>query len=144
VDQIDNYGIWYWLLRAVGYDMNSRRFLREITTDGMKRFNDKVPDSLDVRYFSVNTRAKFGDGTLSLVLYMPQHWLEGRNHYLNARGNDGMVPFDSQTWGKVIFSSGELDHLAQMNHHEATFANEEQESLRVYEAIYNNLASEGF
>ncbi|MGZ3651398.1 MAG: lipase family alpha/beta hydrolase [Bdellovibrionota bacterium] len=143
VSQIENNGLWYWFFRMVGYDMNSRRFLREITTEGMKYFNEKVPDSLDVRYYSFRTRARFSEGTMSPILWFPTQWLEGRKHYLNADGHDGLVPYDSQLWGKEIGSSTELDHLAQMNHHELRFTGQEQESLRMYVSIYDNLQHEG-
>jgi triacylglycerol lipase len=143
VSQMDHFGLWYWFFRLIGYDFGSRRFLREITTNAMKVFNDRVPDSLDVRYFSVRTRAKFEDGTMSALLWFPRHWLEGQHHYLAANGDDGMVPYDSQLWGREIASSSELDHLGQMNHHELRFANEKEESMRLYYSIYDTLEKEG-
>lgn len=144
VDQMDNYGPWYWIFRVLGYDMSSRRFLREITTGGMKRFNEKVPDSPDVRYFSVQTRARFGEGAVSTLLWFPQHWLESRRHSLDVNGNDGLVPYDSQAWGTTVASSTELDHLGQMNHHELRFTSEVNESLRMYQSIYDTLQANGF
>lgn len=142
VAQIDGKGFWYWLFRLVGYDMGTRRFLPDITTYGMKVFNDKVPDSYDVRYFSYVNKAKFGDGNMSLLLWFPMHWLQGQNHYLAANGDDGMVPFDSQAWGKRI-GEGELDHLAQMNHHEMRIMDLKREALSMYVSIYDNLLKEG-
>ncbi len=143
VDQLDNRYPWYWFFRLVGYDLAHRRFLRELTTASMRRFNIQVPDNPDVRYFSVPTKARFEDGNLSLLLWIPDHWGRSENDALSANGSDGFVPYDSQLWGKEITSSGELDHLSQMNHHELQFANQKPETLRVYQAIYENLEREG-
>lgn len=143
VGQMDHWGLWYWFFKAIGYDMASRRFLRELTTWSMKQFNDRVPDSLDVRYFSVRTKASFNDGTMSPLLWFPEHWIKGQNNYLDANGDDGLVPYDSQLWGREVVISGELDHLAQMNHHELRFANMKQDSLLLYQRIYENLSQEG-
>lgn len=141
-DQAQNNRFWYWLLKLMGYDLKGRRFLQEITTTAMKRFNDKVPNRSDVRYFSVRTRARLSEGNLSGFLIMPAKWLEGQGHYLNANGNDGLVPFDSQQWGEVV-ASVEIDHMAQMNHHEFRFNNNRMESLHMWTSIYDKLQKEG-
>lgn len=141
-NQVDNSGLWYWLLRLVGFDMKHRRFLKEITTHGMKTFNEKVPNRSDVRYFSVRTRASFREGTMSGFLWLPARWLEGQGHYMTANGHDGMVPFDSQSWGRDL-AAASIDHLAQINHHEFKLNSAKQESMQLYFNIYQNLAAEG-
>lgn len=143
VNQVDHSGFWYWVFRAVGYNLTARRFLREITTTSMKRFNEVARDSPDVRYFSVRTKARFEDGTMSYLLWFPAHWLEGQRHYLSANGHDGLVPFDSQGWGKEISASSEVDHLGQMNHHELRTIDRRDSSLRLYKLMYENLEKEG-
>lgn len=140
--QIDRRGLWYWFLRLIGYDMKHRRFLKEITTSAMKHFNDKVPNRSDVRYFSVRTKGSFRDGTMSYFLWLTSGWLEGQGHHMSANGHDGLVPFDSQAWGRElpVFN---LDHLAQINHHEFKLTSSKQESIQLYFNIYQNLAAEG-
>jgi triacylglycerol lipase len=144
VDQMSNHGLWFYFFRLLGYDMGARKFLREITTNQMKLFNERAPDSYEVRYFSLPTRAKFTNGTMSTLLWFPNHWLEGQNHYLNLNGNDGLVPYDSQKWGTPIEQPYELDHLGQMNHHEGRFSEQKQDSYNLYKAAYENLEHEGF
>lgn len=134
---------WYWFFRLLGYDFKGRRFLPEITTAKMKVFNDKVPDSYDVRYFSVRTRARFNEGMLSALLMLPLRWADGQGHYMSANGSDGMVPYDSQIWGKEL-PTASIDHLAQINHHEFRFSNNKEESLLVWFNIYDNLQKEGY
>jgi triacylglycerol lipase len=140
--QTKSHGFWYWVFYALGYDFELRRFLPEITTESMKVFNQKVPNQPEVQYFSVATRGHYGSGTMSLMLWFPRHWLESQNNRLAANGDDGLVPFDSQPWGKVL-AERELDHLGQMNHHEFRFHNMEKESLGVYQLIYENLRLSG-
>jgi triacylglycerol lipase len=144
VNQMDHFGLWYWFFRLIGYDMASRRFLRELTTTSMKLFNDRVPNSAEVQYFHVRTKARFNDGTMSPLLWFPTHWLEGQRHYLSANGHDGLVPYDSQVWGKEIASRDDIDHLAQMNHHELRWIDQKADSLRLYQSIYETLQSGGF
>lgn len=140
--QAENKGLWYWLFRLFGYDLKHRRFLQEITTHAMKRFNEKVQNRHDVRYFSVRTKARFTEGTMSGFLWLPSRWLEGQGHYLTANGHDGFVPFDSQVWGADL-AGAEIDHLAQMNHHEFRMTNSRIESLHIWTVIYDNLGKEG-
>jgi len=135
--------LWYWFFRLVGYDMDLRRFLPEITTDSMEKvFNPRVPNRADVRYNSVISSASFNDGTMSYFLWFPAHWLEGEKHQLAAHGHDGLVPKDSQRWGNVI-ADVTLDHLGQMNHHEWRAHSQQDTSLRVYALIYDTLLSQG-
>ncbi len=140
--QVLNKGFWYWLLKAIGYDLKNRRFIQDITTEGMKVFNEKVRDSLDVRYFSVQTKASFSDGNMSFLLWPTAKWMEGQKHYLTANGHDGMVPFDSQLWGTGVYT-GQIDHLAQINHQEFRFTSNRQESMQIWEKIFDNLQKEG-
>jgi triacylglycerol lipase len=136
-------GLWYWFFRLLGYDMDQRRFLPEITTDSMEKvFNPRVPNVPDVRYFSVVSTASFKNGSMSYLLWFPAKWLEGENNALSMHGHDGLVPADSQRWGKVI-DEVELDHLGQMNHHEFRPNDQHETSLRVYTEIYDTLLSEG-
>jgi len=138
-----SFGLWYWFFRLVGYDFKGRRFLPEITTAKMKVFNEKVPDSLDVRYFSVRTRARFNEGGLSMALFLTARWMEGQGHYLTANGHDGMVPYDSQVWGKEL-PTASIDHLAQINHHDLRFSTNKDESMNMWFNIYENLLKEGY
>lgn len=140
--QVENNGPWYWFFRLLGYDMKQRRFLQEITTYKMKTFNEQVPDSYEVRYFSVSTKVNRTNSWLSGFLWFPARWLEGQKHILSANGHDGMVPYDSQIWGKQLYSAG-IDHLAQMNHHELRITDNREESLGVWYNIYENLQREG-
>jgi triacylglycerol lipase len=135
-------GVWYWLFRLFGYDLKHRRFLQEITTSKMQVFNEKVPDSFDVRYFSVATRSGYKEGRMSYFLWLTSGWLERQKHHLSANGHDGMVPYDSQFWGKNI-GTFPLDHLGQLNHHELTMASSRKESMQMWYRIYDNLSKEG-
>ncbi len=141
--QIDGRGFWYWFFRVLGYDMEQRHFLKELTTDSMARFNPRVPDQPGIRYYSVRTKASFAAKNMSYFLWFPAHWLEAEAHSLAQQGHDGMVPFDSQGWGREI-ATLELDHLGQMNHHGGRFLDEEEKSLQMYKLIYENLQREGF
>jgi triacylglycerol lipase len=134
---------WYWFFRLLGYDMDLRRFLPEITTDSMEKvFNPRVPDRADVRYFSVISSGSFRENSMSYILWFPARWLEGEKHLLSAHGHDGLVPKDSQKWGKVI-ADVTLDHLGQMNHHELRSHSQQETALQVYRVIYDTLLSHG-
>ncbi|RZA05075.1 MAG: alpha/beta fold hydrolase [Proteobacteria bacterium] len=133
---------WYWFFRLIGYDMAKRRFLKEITTDFMRDvFNPKVQDSPDVRYFSVQTKATFDGFTMSHLLWFPTRWLENERSTMSDAGHDGMVPFDSMKWGRVI-GVFEADHLAQINHQEFRSTDQTDISYNIYMNIYDNLAKE--
>jgi len=140
--QTEKRGVWYWIFRLLGFDMKQRRFLPELTTHKMRVFNEKVPDSPEVRYFSVATRSRFEDGMMSVFLWPTSRWLEGQGHPLSANGHDGMVPFDSQVWG-ISLSPKEIDHLAQLNHHEFRIANNKVEAMQLWYNVYENLLKQG-
>jgi triacylglycerol lipase len=134
---------WYWFFRMLGYDMDQRRFLPELTTEYMRdTFNPKVLNSPDVRYFSVRTKASFEMGNMSYLLWFTARWLESENNPLAANGHDGLVPYDSEGWGRVI-AEANLDHLAQINHHEWRYEDQSQQVFQIYSQIYGNLSKEG-
>lgn len=135
--------LWYWFFRLLGYDLDLRRFLPEITTDSMEKvFNPRVPNRSDVRYNSVISSGRFEDGSMSYILWFPAHWLEEEKHQLSVNGHDGLVPKESQKWGNVI-ADVTLDHLGQMNHHEMRPHSQQETSLQVYAKIYDTLLSQG-
>jgi triacylglycerol lipase len=139
IRQLEQKSVWYWLFRLVGYKVEERRFLAEITTDHMqKRFNPKVLDLPQIQYFSVVSEASFTDGSMSYVMWFTKRWLEAENHPLNREGNDGLVPLLSQYWGKTI-GKYHMDHMAQMNHHELRAKDFTELSLEMYARIYDNL-----
>jgi triacylglycerol lipase len=143
--QSENGSPWYWFFRLLGYDLRQRRFLKEITTDFMATtFNPRVQNLASVKYFSVVTSANFRDSSMSYWFYFPVRWLEGEKHPLSANGHDGLVPRDSQVWGKVLVTQT-LDHLGQINHHELRTAEigAESTALNIYTAVYDNLSQEG-
>lgn len=134
---------WYWFFRLLGFDMAKRRFLPELTTGHMSQiFNQRVLDSPEVRYFSVRTRASFTARNMSYLFWFTSRWLEGRNHYLNVNGHDGLVPYDSQEWGTLI-ASAEIDHLAQINHHRFRPYNLPEQVYATYRVMYAYLYKEG-
>jgi triacylglycerol lipase len=142
VSQMRRGGLWYWLFRLLGYDMAQRRFLPEITIEGMRVFNEKVPDVEGVKYFSIPTKAALGMATMSALLWLPAHWLESEQSVLAENGHDGMVPFDSQLWGKKL-GIAILDHLGQMNHHEFRIDDAQPISKELYRRLYGALEGEG-
>ncbi len=142
MNQVKSQGLWYWFFRLFGYDMAMRHFLPEITTLSMQRFNEKVPDAIGVKYFSIRSKADFSWRTMSAFLWFPAYWLEGQHNILSANGHDGMVPYDSQSWGQEL-GSMELDHLGQMNHHELRLLNVRAESRELYVNLYKALEKEG-
>lgn len=138
----DSRGFWYWLFRFGGFDLAGRKFLGETSPAFINdRFNPKVRDVPGIRYFSVVTRASFAAGNMSWMLWFTSRWLEGENDALNRGGHDGLVPVTSQRWGEVI-GELEIDHLAQMNHHEFR-KDMERESEVLYGLIYDRLLGSG-
>jgi triacylglycerol lipase len=143
VKQTKKRGLWYWFFKILGYDMKERRFLPELGTEYMQTvFNPKVLDSPNVRYFSVQTKASFKDSSMSYLLWFPAHWLESEHNPLAANGHDGLVPYDSQAWGKVV-DSLQIDHLGQINHDEWRFVNQTDQAIQMYRNIYENLLKSG-
>jgi triacylglycerol lipase len=134
---------WYWLFRLMGYDMAKRRFIKEITTKFMaETFNQKVPDPYDIRKYSVVSEASYDDFNLSYLFWFPSLWLENEETPMAQGPNDGMVPTESQEWGKVI-GRFKADHLAQINHHEFRAMDMSEISRNIYQTIYDNLSKEG-
>lgn len=142
MSEVKEKGLWYRFFKLLGYDMAGRRFLPELTLAGMDVFNRRVPDSPSVKYYSVRTRASFARGNMSYLLWFPARWLEGQHSALAANGHDGLVPYDSQSWGKEL-AALEMDHLAQMNHHEFRRLDMTDDSKRMYQSVYNQLATDG-
>ncbi|MCO5142487.1 MAG: hypothetical protein M9962_05295 [Oligoflexia bacterium] len=142
VNQMKNEGLWYYFFLLLGYDLKGRRFLPELATEYMqKTFNPKVPNRADIQYFSVRTKASFKKKSMSRLLWFTSRWVESDGSIKNGE-HDGLVPFESQGWGKILLNM-ELDHLAQMNHHEWRGKNFEKESLAMYKGIYTNLLDSG-
>lgn len=143
VRQKQKHTAWYWFFRLVGYDMEQRRFLPELSTEYMATtFNPRVPNVPDVKYYSVQTRASFARRNMSYLLWLTARWLEGEKSPMAANGHDGLVPFDSQAWGRVV-STGEFDHLAQINHHEWRYEDQSEQVYQSYSEMYGNLFKEG-
>jgi triacylglycerol lipase len=87
-----------WLLRLEA--------LAELTPGAMERFNREVPDAAGVAYCSVVASTAL---RRTNPLLWPTHaWLSAR-----CGPNDGLVPRDSQRWGKVL-REVEADHWAQV------------------------------
>lgn len=140
--QVKEKSLWYRFFRLVGFDLAMRRFLPEITTSFLReKFNPKVRDMPQVKYFSVRSYADYGNGTMSWYLWFPFHWLAKEPTFLPGDKQDGLVPLSSQGWGEVL-ATVELDHLGQMNHHEGR-RSMERDSLTVYALIYDRLLGEG-
>jgi triacylglycerol lipase len=135
VDQVDRGGFWYRLFALFGYDLKGRRFLRELTTQSMERFNQKVLNDPKVVYLSVIGEASFAEGTMSWVLWFTNHWLNWQGE--TGKG-DGLVPSGQQEWGEVLART-RLDHLAQMNHHYLRRLSMEQEAEDLYWKVYGRL-----
>jgi triacylglycerol lipase len=106
------------------------RALHDLTTDALDRFNRDVTDAPAVAYCSVVARSAFSQTN---PLLWPSH------AFLTARSgaNDGIVPADSQGWGKVIREI-EADHWAQIGW-SLNF-----DAVALYEDILRELAALGF
>lgn len=134
---------WYWIFRLLGYDMRQRRFLPELTTEYMANtFNPKVPNMNGIRYFSVQSRGSFATRSMSYLLWFTNNWLENERHPMALNGHDGLVPYDSQEWGTVIYNA-QMDHLGQINHHEWRSEDQSPQSYQAYSTIYKTLAEQG-
>jgi triacylglycerol lipase len=141
--QLTERGAWYYAFRFFGYDLVGRRFLRELTTEFMaKQFNPRVPDRMDIKYFSVVTTGEIFTRTMSPLLYATYYWVRSMRSPMAEEPNDGIVPESSQAWGKEI-AHLQLDHLAQMGHDSFRVFSLEQESLKLYSLIYRELQSNG-
>ncbi len=80
----------------------------DLTTRRMTRFNAETRDARRVRYASVVSVARPEQGPVRALLRPTHAFLHRR-----AGDNDGMVPADSQAWGKVLWRI-DADHFAQV------------------------------
>ncbi len=141
-DQLQGKKIWYWALRLFGYDLKSRKFFSELRPEYMqKKFNPRVPDVPEVKYYSVQAWGEPWTWTLSPLLYLPYYFNKQEDHPMAKERNDGLVPFSSQAWGKVIVQV-KLDHLGQINHHTFRVSLEPQ-VLNLYEQILEQFEKDG-
>ena len=95
----------------------------DLTTAQTARFNADVPDHPRVRYFSiVGTIPAGGDGMPAILRPVCR--------YLDRQGapHDGLVPAESQRWGKVLWEL-EASHFAQIGWSEAFDANKLMQKL---------------
>jgi triacylglycerol lipase len=93
------------ILGAVGLGLDA---FYNVTTDHMAVFNREVPDARGVRYFSVVARVGKEDNAVHSLLAASHDFLDE-----HAGPNDGLVPVDSQRWGKVLYEI-EAGHWAQI------------------------------
>lgn len=135
-------GLWYNLFKFFGYDLSKRRYINELTTEFMSGFNAQIEDRSDIRYFSVVAHGEPWWWNLSPLLWWTYFYTRFGDGTDNGVKNDGLVPIDSQPWGEVI-GVVPLDHLAQMNHHPLRWPLEDQ-SLKLYHLVYQNLLDHGF
>jgi triacylglycerol lipase len=110
----------------------------DLTTAACRAFNEKVPDAVTVRYFSVAGEFN-GDPA------RPE-WLVPYSIVLAAEGpNDGVVSVQSATWGELI-ATWPGDHLALVNWNNglwpATTLYPDEGTL--FARILGRLADEGF
>ena len=138
----ENEDFWYWTFRLFGYRLETRRFLPELVPENMEKvFNVKVENRPDIRYYSVRSRASFESNTMSWLLWLPEVVMKSTKSKMLEEGNDGLVPFSSQAWGKVI-ADVNLDHLGEINHHEFRKDMTDQ-TLKMYTTIYEHLFDAG-
>ena len=104
--------------------------LADLAPDALERFNHAVPDVAGVAYCSVVAASDLSETN---PLLWPTHL------YLSAHGgrNDGIVPQESQRWGKVLREI-EADHWAQVGW-SLRF-----DAVALYEEILRELAGLGF
>lgn len=81
--------------------------IQDLTVASCRRFNDEVPDSPRVRYFSVAARLRRGWGS-------PQWQLPARLLYRTEGPNDGVVSVASARYGES-FDEWDGDHLTLVN-----------------------------
>ena len=82
------------ILSSVGLGLD---VFYNVTTDHMAVFNRDVPNVRRVRYFSVTGEVGPGDNAVHSLLAASHDFLDK-----NAGLNDGLVPVESQRWGKVL------------------------------------------
>jgi triacylglycerol lipase len=93
------------ILSTVGLGLDA---FYNMTTDHMAVFNRDVLNVRGVRYFSVAAAVGQEDNAVHSLLAASHDFLDK-----NAGPNDGLVPADSQKWGKVLFEI-EAGHWAQI------------------------------
>jgi triacylglycerol lipase len=93
------------ILSSVGLGLD---VFYNVTTNHMAVFNRDVPNARGVRYFSVTGAVGPGDSTVHSLLAASHDFLDK-----NAGPNDGLVPVESQKWGKVLYQI-HAGHWAQI------------------------------
>lgn len=91
-------------LERMGLDVAA---FRDLTTEGMRGFNQEIRDARGVAYASVVGVAP-RRGEVHPLLLASHLWLASR-----SGESDGVVPADSQRWGEVL-RTVEADHWAQI------------------------------
>jgi triacylglycerol lipase len=110
----------------------------DLTTSHCRQFNEQVPDSSRVRYFSVAGRH---DGCL-----LTPEWLLSYSHVLKHEGvNDGVVSVTSAKWGESL-DTWEGDHFSLVNWANPFAANRgwNRNPLERYGPLIKRLADEGY
>jgi triacylglycerol lipase len=93
------------LLRLCGLDLEG---FFELSEQRMTGFNQHVEDASTVAYGSVVSVVTSGTAGINPLLLPCYLLLKQR-----VGANDGLVPWDSQVWGEVLFEA-EADHWAQV------------------------------
>jgi len=93
------------ILKTVGLGLDA---FYNMTKDHMSVFNRDVPNVRRVRYFSVTGAVGEKDNAVHSLLAASHDFLDK-----HAGPNDGLVPVESQKWGKVLYQI-EAGHWAQI------------------------------
>ncbi len=115
--------------------LNAKGIL-DLTTAGMSKFNETVPDHPDVRYFSVSTACPAS--RVPLVL-QPGYWI-----VRNKQGdNDAMVSASSAVWGQHL-GTWPVHHLHAIDHRfPEDLLNPIKSVVPMYLQAFNDLAAAG-
>jgi triacylglycerol lipase len=116
------------ILSSVGLGLDA---FYNLTTDHMAVFNREVPDARGVRYYSVVARVGKQDNAVHSLLSASHDFLDQ-----HAGPNDGLVPVESQRWGKVLFEI-EAGHWAQIGWSSGL------DAPAFYEKLLSKLRSQG-
>ena len=96
---------WLRIARMLGLDIDS---MKDLTTESCRRFNEEVPDSPNVRYFSISAARP--------LLRVPPFAYASHKLISAAEGdNDGLVSVKSSTWGTHL-GTWPADHWHTINH----------------------------
>jgi len=96
---------WLRIASLLGIDIDS---MKDLTTQSCRRFNEEVPDSRRVRYFSISAARP--------LLRMPPFAYASHKIISAAEGdNDGLVSVQSSTWGTHL-GTWPADHWHTLNH----------------------------